>query len=228
MEELRSRQFRENKIKVMHAMVLGGMLQLYGLIELGELTQQVKKRLFAAIIVKRKATWQDCTKPKNPRTSAWFEEKEIPTLVAFQTDDLDAFDSGCDEAPSASVVLMAKLSSYDPVILLEAKDDKYLEEIIELEKKKKALDNVVYKMGQSTQIMHMLTKPQAFYDESHKTALVFVIDTEETLELAKESRLKMHAKQNDPIAKEKKVNTAPIDYVALNKFYEHFMKHFVP
>ncbi|GKG55609.1 hypothetical protein Tco_0574503, partial [Tanacetum coccineum] len=35
----------------------------------------VRKRLFAAVIVKRKATWQDCTKPKNSRTSAWFEEK---------------------------------------------------------------------------------------------------------------------------------------------------------
>ncbi|GJX85567.1 hypothetical protein Tco_0336341 [Tanacetum coccineum] len=36
----------------------------------------------------------------------------------------------------------------------KAKEDKYLEEIIELEKKK-ALDNVVYKMGQLTQMMHM-------------------------------------------------------------------------
>ncbi|GJY87384.1 hypothetical protein Tco_0502012 [Tanacetum coccineum] len=42
---------------------------------------------------------------------------EIPTLATFQTDDLDAFDSDCDEAPSASVVLMAKLSSYDSYIL---------------------------------------------------------------------------------------------------------------
>nr|GEW44237.1 hypothetical protein [Tanacetum cinerariifolium] len=39
--------------------------------------------------------------------------QEIPTPTAFQTDDLDAFDSDCDEAPSASVVLMAKLSTYD-------------------------------------------------------------------------------------------------------------------
>ncbi|GJW91478.1 hypothetical protein Tco_0169031 [Tanacetum coccineum] len=51
------------------------------------------------------------------------------------------------------------------------KEDKYLDEVIDLQKKKKALDNVVYKMGQSTQMMHMLTKPQAFYDESHKTTL---------------------------------------------------------
>nr|GEV33506.1 hypothetical protein [Tanacetum cinerariifolium] len=44
-----------------------------------------------------------------------------------------------------------------------------------------------------------------------------VIDTKESLELAEESRLKMHAKQNDPIAKDEKVNIAPIDYAALNK-----------
>ncbi|GKD61956.1 hypothetical protein Tco_1299465, partial [Tanacetum coccineum] len=51
------------------------------------------------------------------------------------------------------------------------KEDKYLDEVINLQNKNKALDNVVYRMGQSTQTMHMLTKPQAFYDESHKTAL---------------------------------------------------------
>ncbi|GJZ94725.1 hypothetical protein Tco_0666928, partial [Tanacetum coccineum] len=50
----------------------------------------------------------------------------------------------------------------------------------------------------------------------------------EKLKLAKESRLKMHAKQNDPIVQEKKVNIAPIDYVALNRMSEHFVKHFVP
>ncbi|GKF88099.1 hypothetical protein Tco_0258976, partial [Tanacetum coccineum] len=104
----------------------------------------------------------------------------------------------------------------------------------------------------------MLAKPQMFYDESHKTALGYqnplyltqaqrkqpvlycghtivnkhdvlsVIDTEETLKLAEESNLKMHVKQNDPIAKEKKVNITPIDYAALNKLSEHFAKHFMP
>nr|GEV50870.1 hypothetical protein [Tanacetum cinerariifolium] len=39
--------------------------------------------------------------------------EEIPTQSTFQTDDLDAFDSDCNEAPSASVVLMAKISSHD-------------------------------------------------------------------------------------------------------------------
>ncbi|GKE96817.1 hypothetical protein Tco_1581672 [Tanacetum coccineum] len=108
-------------------------------------------------------------------------------------------------------------------------------------------------MGQSTQTMHMLTKPQVFYNESHKTTLGYqnplyltqaqrkvlalycgrtivkthdalsVMDTEETLILAEEIRLKMHAKQNDPIAKDKKVNISPIDYVALNKLSKHFV-----
>ncbi|GJW22736.1 hypothetical protein Tco_0033358 [Tanacetum coccineum] len=34
-------------------------------------------------------------------------------------DDLDAFDSDCDEAPSAKAVLMANLSSYDLDVLSE-------------------------------------------------------------------------------------------------------------
>ncbi|GJX14524.1 retrovirus-related pol polyprotein from transposon TNT 1-94 [Tanacetum coccineum] len=68
---------------------------------------------------------RQCTKSKRPRNSAWFKEKEMlaealesrvvldEEQMAFLADnDLDAFDSNCDEAPSASVVLMAKLSSY--------------------------------------------------------------------------------------------------------------------
>ncbi|GJT84068.1 hypothetical protein Tco_1058410 [Tanacetum coccineum] len=175
--------------------------------------------------------------------------QELTTQAIFQTDDLDAFDSNCDEAPSASVVLMAKLSAYDSNVLSEVpshdinldhnvfdnnvhelqyyekpsfiddsniestsdsgfhgsssssstlgaggalskgdnklltttvdvlkkemkeKEDKYLDEIIALEKKKKALDKIVYKMVQSTQTLHMLKKPQVFYDDNHKTAL---------------------------------------------------------
>ncbi|GJR66092.1 ribonuclease H-like domain-containing protein [Tanacetum coccineum] len=35
--------------------------------------------------------------------------QEIPSPAAFQTDDLDAFDSDCDDVPSAKAVLMANL-----------------------------------------------------------------------------------------------------------------------
>ncbi|GJY18288.1 integrase, catalytic region, zinc finger, CCHC-type containing protein [Tanacetum coccineum] len=51
------------------------------------------------------------------------------------------------------------------------KEDKYMENKIDLEKKIKKLDNIIYKVGQSTQIVHLLTKRQVFYDNIHKQAL---------------------------------------------------------
>ncbi|GJT21736.1 retrovirus-related pol polyprotein from transposon TNT 1-94 [Tanacetum coccineum] len=48
--------------------------------------------------------------------------QEIPTSTAFQTDDLDAFDLDCDDAPSAKAVLMANLSSYDSHVLSEVQN----------------------------------------------------------------------------------------------------------
>ncbi|GKG46251.1 hypothetical protein Tco_0501097, partial [Tanacetum coccineum] len=38
---------------------------------------------------------------------------------AFQTDNLDAYDSYCDDISSAKAVLMANLSSYDLDVLAE-------------------------------------------------------------------------------------------------------------
>nr|GEY27737.1 hypothetical protein [Tanacetum cinerariifolium] len=51
------------------------------------------------------------------------------------------------------------------------KEDKYTENKIDLEKKIKELDNFIFKVGQSAHTVHMLTKPQAFYDNIHKQAL---------------------------------------------------------
>ncbi|GJR63299.1 hypothetical protein Tco_1505461 [Tanacetum coccineum] len=128
---------------------------------------------------------------------------------------------------------------------------------IALEKKIKHLDNIVYKRGQSAQTVHMLTKSKIFYDHSTKQAIGFqnpfylkkaqqlepklydgdvipntytieIPDSEETLMLAEESRSKMLLKQQDPMVLEKKVNTKPVDYVALNKLSQDFDKRFVP
>nr|GEU68398.1 retrotransposon protein, putative, Ty1-copia subclass [Tanacetum cinerariifolium] len=57
-----------------------------------------------------------------------------------------------------------------------------------LEKHIKELNNIVFKRNQSAQTIHMLTKPQFFYDHSTKQAL-------ETLMLAEESHSKMLLKQ---------------------------------
>ncbi|GJV73214.1 retrovirus-related pol polyprotein from transposon TNT 1-94 [Tanacetum coccineum] len=104
---------------------------------------------------------------------------------------------------------------------------------IALEKRIKQLDNIVFKRDQSAQTVHMLTKPQFFYDHTTKQALGFqnpfylkkaqqlepklyvgdiiektnpivIPDSEETLMLAEESRSKMLLKQMDPIMLEKK------------------------
>ncbi|GJW26464.1 integrase, catalytic region, zinc finger, CCHC-type containing protein [Tanacetum coccineum] len=138
------------------------------------------------------------------------------------------------------------------------KESKYMDKEIDLEKKIKELDNIVYKVGQSAYTVHMLTKPQIFYDDTHKQVLGYqnifylkkaqrikptlydggvissqhaaspMIDDEETLILEEVSRSKMLAKQNEPMSKEKKVNTTPINYVKLNRLSEDFGKHFVP
>ncbi|GJS36160.1 hypothetical protein Tco_0534542 [Tanacetum coccineum] len=187
---------------------------------------------------------RQCTQPKRPRNADWFKEKilliqahesgvvldeeQLAFLANLGTDDLDAFDSNYDEAPSSRAMLMANLSSYDSDVLLDVpisdnfQDnslldhnvpdhtfdieitsdsniityDQYMkdteseviqdttapeqqndmimyviEEMSNQEKQKKAPDNIVYKVGQYAQTMHMWTKPQAFYDETYKTAL---------------------------------------------------------
>nr|GEW60668.1 retrovirus-related Pol polyprotein from transposon TNT 1-94 [Tanacetum cinerariifolium] len=56
---------------------------------------------------------KQCTKPKRKRYEAWFKDKYVVTNnVAYQADDLDAYDSDCDEINSAKIALMANLSHY--------------------------------------------------------------------------------------------------------------------
>ncbi|GKD88136.1 hypothetical protein Tco_1363643, partial [Tanacetum coccineum] len=128
---------------------------------------------------------------------------------------------------------------------------------IALEKKIKQLDNIAFKRDQSAQTIHMLTKPEFFYDHTTKQALGFqnpfylkkaqqlepklydgnvikntstimILDSEETLLLAKESRSKMLLKQQDPMMLEKKVNATPVDYAVLNQLSQDFETRFVP
>ncbi|GKF08246.1 hypothetical protein Tco_0042470 [Tanacetum coccineum] len=128
------------------------------------------------------------------------------------------------------------------VILLKndfkKEESRNIDREIALEKKIKQLDNIIFKRDQSVQTVHMLTKPQFFYDHTTKHALGFqnpfylkkaqqlepklfvgdiiektnpivIPDSKETLMLAKESRSKMLLKQKDPMMLEKKVNTTP-------------------
>ncbi|GKB80990.1 hypothetical protein Tco_0947885 [Tanacetum coccineum] len=77
----------------------------------------------------------------------------------------------------------------------KAKEDEYIEKIVALEKKKKALDNIVYKVALGYQNPLYLKKAQqikpTLYDGSlltKKQDVMYVVDSEETLILAEESR----------------------------------------
>ncbi|GJR98721.1 retrovirus-related pol polyprotein from transposon TNT 1-94 [Tanacetum coccineum] len=178
--------------------------------------------------------------------------------------NLDAYDSDCDDISSAKAILMANLLSYDSDVLSEetitvnesltAELERYKEQVKTFEQR----FNVDLSSRESTQTVHMLTKPQVFYDDTHKQALgyqnpfylkkaqrikptlydgiviskkhdvISVVGEEETLILEEDSRSKMLAKQNDPFLKEKKINISPIDYKKLNRLAEDFRKHFIP
>ncbi|GJS32146.1 hypothetical protein Tco_0530528 [Tanacetum coccineum] len=114
----------------------------------------------------------------------------MPNIAIFQTDDLDAFDSDCDEAPSASAVFIANLFAYESDVLSEV--------------------NLSQRKQPALYCGHTLVK-------KHEPV------SEETLDLAETTRLKMNEKQNDPIVKEKRVNRKSIDYGSLNELYKHFV-----
>ncbi|GKC21101.1 hypothetical protein Tco_1023251 [Tanacetum coccineum] len=77
---------------------------------------------------------RQCTQTKRPRNATWFKEKLMlaeALEAAFQTDDLDAYDSNCDDLSLAKAVLMANLLSCDPKILSHVPySDYYLNDMI--------------------------------------------------------------------------------------------------
>ncbi|GJT45112.1 retrovirus-related pol polyprotein from transposon TNT 1-94 [Tanacetum coccineum] len=252
----------------------------------------------------------------------------IPNNDAFQTEDLDACDSDCDDVSNAQAVLVANLSNYGPDVIskylqeiqhavvqdtnLQAQQDsmilfvieqiykervktfeqrlnvdlschenmidsqmddmikeklalkeqvdsleqnlskqikekesllqtftvfkneskekesKYMKNEIDLEKKIKELDNIVYKVGQSAQTVHMLTKPQVFYDNANKQALGY----QNPFYLKKAQRIKPTLYDGSVISSEHvAMNVIDDDETLileeLNKLSEDFGKRFI-
>ncbi|GJZ86192.1 retrovirus-related pol polyprotein from transposon TNT 1-94 [Tanacetum coccineum] len=82
---------------------------------------------------------KQCTMPKRKRDETWFNDKTVITHnAAYQADDLDAYNSDCDELNSAKIALMANLSRNGLDVLTEVHN----------------LDNLAYDLiNQSEQIM---------------------------------------------------------------------------
>nr|GFA95847.1 hypothetical protein [Tanacetum cinerariifolium] len=155
---------------------------------------------------------KQCTKPKRKRDAEWFKDKVLNQTVvtnntAYQADDLDAYDSDCDEINSAKIALMENLSYYGSDNLAEAlgfQNPCYLKKAQQL--KPKLYDGRIIE----------------------KSDAVVIPDTEETLMLAEESHSKMIEKQKDPQMTEKKVITKPVNYAILNQLSIDFETRYVP
>ncbi|GJS40684.1 hypothetical protein Tco_0565727 [Tanacetum coccineum] len=96
-------------------------------------------------------------------------------------------------------------------------DSQNIDREIALEKKIKQLDNIVFKRDQSAQTKAQQLEPKLYDGNVIKnTSTIVIPDSEETLMLAEDSCSKMLLKQQDSMMLEKKVNTTPVDYAALN------------
>ncbi|GJT28346.1 retrovirus-related pol polyprotein from transposon TNT 1-94 [Tanacetum coccineum] len=235
---------------------------------------------------------RQCTQPKRTRNAAWYKEKamlakaqeagqildeeQLTFLADLGTEDLDTYDSDCNDLSNAQAVLMANISNYGSDVISEVphseaylndmenqsvpamqdfeqttavdfsdneihsdsniipeklalkeqvdslkqnlskqikekecllqtftifkneskeKEDKYMENEINLEKKIKELDNILFK---------------------------------ETLILEENGRSKMSEKAKDPKIINKNISHKPINYDKLNRLFEDFGKRFTP
>ncbi|GJS58658.1 integrase, catalytic region, zinc finger, CCHC-type containing protein [Tanacetum coccineum] len=210
--------------------------------------------LILSVIEQLKTQVANCTKINlenksvNDTLTAELEryKEQVKVLKEGQNVDLRSKDNVSDTcAQSVEIDLLKqtlsehlkeKESLLQTVTLLKndfkKEESRNIDREIALEKQIKHLDNIVFKRDQSAQTVHMLTKPQFFYDNTTKQALGFqnpfylqkaqqskpklyvgdiivqtnpivIPDSEETLALAEESRSKMLLKHKDNMMLEK-------------------------
>nr|GEZ25191.1 integrase, catalytic region, zinc finger, CCHC-type, peptidase aspartic, catalytic [Tanacetum cinerariifolium] len=93
------------------------------------------------------------------------------------------------------------------------KENKYLEEFLDMKALKEKVEDKLYKQDQSLQTVHMLCKPKPYYDEQNK----------DTLEITEITRKKMNEKMKTPLWTYNKINIRPPDYSK-----ENFLVTFTP
>ncbi|GJV34527.1 hypothetical protein Tco_1394927 [Tanacetum coccineum] len=138
MEGSQCNKFKGDKVKVILVLVIKVMLRL-----LGEIMQADKQGLLNATTVKDKAMLAEAQEagqildeeqltfladPGVPDGQA--VQTIIPNNVAFQTEDLDTYDSDCNDISNAKAVLMANISNYGfDVITKVPHSETYLNDI---------------------------------------------------------------------------------------------------
>ncbi|GJU73983.1 hypothetical protein Tco_1265388 [Tanacetum coccineum] len=194
------------------------------------------------------------------RDETWFNDKVllvqaqasgqlITHNAAYQADDLDAYDSDCDELNSAKIALMANLSRNGSDALTEVHNPDNLnydlfnqsEQIMtSSEQSKMGVQKLMIGASDSNNILILtigfekpfcLKKASEDKAKACMTGIPFLKgyncgpDSDETLELSEKSRSKMLLKEQDPLFEKHKVNTKPINYAILNNdYYKRFVR----
>nr|GEU89153.1 retrovirus-related Pol polyprotein from transposon TNT 1-94 [Tanacetum cinerariifolium] len=200
---------------------------------------------------------------------AWFKDKVllvqaqangqyvVTNNAAYQANDLDAYDSDCDEINSVKIALMVNLSHYGSDNLVEVHNQDNVtnnvidQDSLEIDNLKHTLSEHL-KENESLEQMVTLLKNDFQKEESRnidrelalekqrlepklydgsviqKIDAIVIRDSEETLMLEDETRSKMLQKQKYTMMSEKKVNTKQEDYAALNQLSKDFETRFVP
>ncbi|GJY11070.1 hypothetical protein Tco_0379255, partial [Tanacetum coccineum] len=150
---------------------------------------------------RRNSAWVNGDKYKSGVAESQDLLQPLDTMFAFQTDDLDAFDSDYDEALGAKTVLMANLSSYNSDVIYEVP-------ILETSQDNSVLDNGVQEM---------------YYSEE------LTFDPASDIEITSDSDIisyDQYLKETESAAVQNTTSTEQQNVVIM--LYEHFGKHFVP
>ncbi|GJW88479.1 reverse transcriptase domain-containing protein [Tanacetum coccineum] len=163
-----------------------------------------------------------CTQPKRPRNAAWYKDKAIfsgpngqavQTIilnnVAFQTEDLDTYDSDCDDISNAKAVLMANISNYGSDVISEAQQDSMFLSVIE-QMSEQMINHVNnWEKANKEQNNESITAELERYKERVKTF-------EQRLNIDLSSREKMIDSQMDDMIKEKLALKEQVDSLEQN------------
>nr|GEU42702.1 hypothetical protein [Tanacetum cinerariifolium] len=126
--------------------------------------------------------------------------------AAYQVDDLDVYDSDCDDFAIAKAILMANLSQYGSNVLYEDTNSSAQQDAIILFVIKQFSVQVsnVKKVNKDTLSSNESLTAELLSTDG--TNVITIADSEETLQLEEESHHKMLLKQNDPKLAHNKVN----------------------
>ncbi|GKC00740.1 retrovirus-related pol polyprotein from transposon TNT 1-94 [Tanacetum coccineum] len=132
---------------------------------------------------------KQCTKPKRKRDDSWFKDKVLLVQAQANADDLDAYDSDCDELNTTKVALMANLSHYGSDALAEYVK-KSPQAAVQNSKSSAQQDALILSVIEQLKTQKAQQLELKLYDGNviKSTSAIVIPDSEETLMLAEESR----------------------------------------